>query len=888
MGVLLLLRPNRAPSLGGVLYEGEVCASRHASRRPRPHSTHRGQKRGLRRDAPLLLLAAWLGVCSAKGTICSVKPSVCSGTYSSLSLRLSGSSVNRFNGGLLSGTMPTELGALTTLQAFILGGNELSGSLPTQLGALTFLTELDLEGNELSGSLPTQLGALTALREMYLGENELSGSLPMQLWALTALEEMYLEDNELSGSLSTQLGALTFLTELDLEGNDLSGSLPTQLGALTALTEMHLGENELSGSLPTQLGALTALESMQLQMQLEGNALSGSLPTQLGALTTLNLLNLEKNGLSGSLPAQLGMLTALKEVHLDQNSLSGSLPTQLGALICLTEIELGENNHSGTLPTQLGTLTALRAMLLSRWIMIDKTGLSGSLPTQFGALTSLTEMHLEANDLSGSLPTQLAALTFLTDMFLDHNELSGSLPTQLGALTCLTEMYLENNELSGSLPTQFGVLTALEDMNLAYNHLSGSLPTQLGVLTATREVFPVPEHHDRSGRSGSRFFNMGSLESCLLGGTNDFSCPTPVEIPLMCTASFQQCVSLGSNSSGAVPSELSSGAVLLWVLLPLGMLLVVVFVLLCRYYSRMSRDRTNLRLSRDRANLDLQMLAHQVQRAHTQPNDLASQADSLSERRYTSLGGATVVSLPPGPPSSADASSVAAASLPPGPSSSTTAPTTGPTTSSNRKGKGKREAEAGNAKVPLSWAEADRQFYATAAGKAYLAACTNAPPDRPRPAPPVPAPAPLAKKAVARRFTPEGVEIHPLLQSNWNAHWRARDARDAAAPPERPATHAPAPTPAPAIDLIQGARGMWDRHVGRQWESLSDAERAQFDRDEAPSSALIPAPAPAPSTPSAPEVSSDVSLGEMAVLVDLPDEEAEAALTALRQRSAHC
>ena len=479
-------------------------------------------------------------------------------------------------------------------------------------------------------------------------------------------------------------------------------------------------------------------------------------------------------------------------------------------------------------------------------------------------------------------------------------------------------MYLEANELSGSLPTQFGVLTALEDMNLAYNHLSGSLPTQLGVLTAIREVFPVPEHHDRSGRSGSRFFNMGSLESCLLGGTNDFSCPTPVEVPLMCTASLQQCVSLGGNSSGAVPSELSSGAVLLWVLLPLGMLLVVVFVLLCRYYSRMSRDRTNLRLSRDRANLDLQMLAHQVQRAHTQPNDLASQADSLSERRYTPLGGATVVSLPPGPPSSAAASSAAAASLPPGPSSSTTAHTTGPATSSNRKGKGKREAEAGKAKVPLSWAEADRQFYATTAGKAYLAACTlfgpsaahseqagtlpaevspaqlvadgvspsNAPPNSPRPAPPVPAPAPLAKKAVARRFTPEGVEIHPLLESesNWNAHWRARDARDAAAPPERPATHAPALTHAPAIDLMQGARGVWDRHVGRQWESLSDAERAQFDRDEAPSSAPIPAPAPAPSTPSAPEV----SLGEMAVLVDLPDEEAEAALTALRQRSAHC
>ena len=235
----------------------------------------------------------------------------------------------------------------------------------------------------------------------------------------------------------------------------------------------------------------------------------------------------------------------------------------------------------------------------------------------------------------------------------------------------------------------------------------------------------------------------------------------------------------------------------------------------------------------------------------------------------TSLAGATVVSVPPGPPSSSAASSAATASLPPGPSRSTTAPTTGPTSSSNGKGKGKgkRKAEASKAKVPLSWAEADRQLYATAAGKAYLAASTladpsaahseqagtqpaevstaqlvangvsialpsNVPPKRP--APPVPAPAPLAKKVVVRRFTSEGVEIHPLL--------------------------------------TQGARGMWDRHAGRQWESLSNGERAQFDRDNAASSA------PAPSTPSAPEVSSNVSLRELAVLVDLPDEEAEAAL----------
>ena len=63
-------------------------------------------------------------------------------------------------------------------------------------------------------------------------------------------------------------------------------------------------------------------------------------------------------------------------------------------------------------------------------------------------------------------------------------------------------------------------------------------------------------------------------------------------------------------------------------------------------------------------------------------------------------------------------------------------------------------------------------------------------------------------------------------------------------------------------------------------EALSDAERAQFDWDKAPSSAPTPAPASAaPSTPSAPEVSFDVNLEELAVLVDLVDEEAVATLT---------
>ena len=68
---------------------------------------------------------------------------------------------------------------------------------------------------------------------------------------------------------------------------------------------------------------------------------------------------------------------------------------------------------------------------------------------------------------------------------------------------------------------------------------------------------------------------------------------------------------------------------------------------------------------------------------------------------------------------------------------------------------------------------------------------------------------------------------------------------------------------------------MWSKHVSRQWEVLSGAERVQLDRDKALSSA----PTPAPGTPSPPEVSFGVSLRELTDLADLPDEDTVAALT---------
>ena len=125
-----------------------------------------------------------------------------------------------------------------------------------------------------------------------------------------------------------------------------------------------------------------------------------------------------------------------------------------------------------------------------------------------------------------------------------------------------------------------------------------------------------------------------------------------------------------ANSQGSLSAEdqvnsQESLAVPPWVLLVLllvVLLLVVMLVLGFRRYSRISRERANLRVSRDRANLDLQMISHQVRiRVDiTRSEDSSSLPDSLSAKRSIPRRKAPAISLPPGPPSSSNGQPVGA------------------------------------------------------------------------------------------------------------------------------------------------------------------------------------------------------------------------------------
>ena len=121
----------------------------------------------------------------------------------------------------------------------------LGGSIPAELGRLSSLTYLNLRNNNLKGFIPSELGNLTNLRVLGLNNNELRGQIP-DLSDLTKLEQVYLSNNDLSGALPAWLGTLRNVRELWLWGNELSGAIP-DLRGMTSLVRLKLQSNKLTG-----------------------------------------------------------------------------------------------------------------------------------------------------------------------------------------------------------------------------------------------------------------------------------------------------------------------------------------------------------------------------------------------------------------------------------------------------------------------------------------------------------------------------------------------------------------------------------------------------------------------------------------------------------------
>nr|GMD12230.1 putative kinase-like protein TMKL1 [Ipomoea batatas] len=170
--------------------------------------------------------------------------------YTDPSLRLASLQLPSAN---LSGTLPREIGELTSLQSLYLGVNALSGTIPLELGYSSSLSDVELSGNMFTGPIPASIWNLCEkLVSLRLHGNSLSGYIPQPALPNAScknLEFLDLGHNSFSGDFPEFVARFSGLKELDLGDNKLSGPIPGSLSALS-LEKLNLSYNNFSGVLP--------------------------------------------------------------------------------------------------------------------------------------------------------------------------------------------------------------------------------------------------------------------------------------------------------------------------------------------------------------------------------------------------------------------------------------------------------------------------------------------------------------------------------------------------------------------------------------------------------------------------------------------------------------
>jgi hypothetical protein len=238
---------------------------------------------------------------------------------------------------LFDGTLPSELGAIAALTMLWVPVPEVpwtegGGGGRTVLRAQALAAaRRNLPNNQLSGTLPSELGALTALGMLWVPLCEVpwteggGGGRGGLCWERFSRRRR----------------------RRNLLNNQLSGTLPSELGALTALKRLQVPLCELPWLREAAAGGLCseAVQAAAARRIVDNNLFDGTLPSELGAIAALTMLWVpvpevpwSKGAAAGGLCSEAVQAVAAARRAVANSQFDGTLPSELGALTALKEL----------------------------------------------------------------------------------------------------------------------------------------------------------------------------------------------------------------------------------------------------------------------------------------------------------------------------------------------------------------------------------------------------------------------------------------------------------------------------------------------------------------------------------------------------------------------
>ncbi|KAK9209708.1 hypothetical protein WN944_002076 [Citrus x changshan-huyou] len=207
------------------------------------------------------------------------------------------------------------------------------------------VTALNISGLNLTGTIPSELGDLSSLQTLDLSFNWFSGEIPEALGNLAELEELWLKNNFLTGTIPSSIFNLSSLSNLDLSYNNLKGIIPSQLGNPSSLQKLFLNYNQLSGLIPSFiLCKSSSLDNIRFEYKILFGELPGELPANIcNNLPFLEILLLDENNFGSKIPSTLSRRKHLQTLLLSINDFSRAIPKEIGNLTRLKSLYLSQN-----------------------------------------------------------------------------------------------------------------------------------------------------------------------------------------------------------------------------------------------------------------------------------------------------------------------------------------------------------------------------------------------------------------------------------------------------------------------------------------------------------------------------------------------------------------